>query len=314
MSKPGHNEATVRLAAMAGDAQIALDRVAYGEAEAIEGWLAYGAALNEGRALFAKDADFGKWVADFMTDNLSVTPNDHERAAAMWAAANRDQFDEARAAGKARTVRGIHEKSKQIEAEREKAIEEAKRKADENLKRMAAESARKEAEEQAKVEVQARKAAAEAKTDDDRNAAEIIVTKAAEAKVKAEKIADEAEADLDAPKENQDVADLRKTFRKLTAEAQEADFIDLHLTVRDKNNQIVTLKAELADLKSWWDAANAGTDTGRALGAAKMQVRTADGRMKEHQAAAARLQRQVNAQAVEIKKLRAELENQVIPL
>jgi len=90
----GHNETAVRLAALAGDAQVALDRVARGEADAIEGWLAYGAALNEGRALFAKDADFGKWVSEFMTDNLSVTPNDHDRAAAMWAAANADQLAE----------------------------------------------------------------------------------------------------------------------------------------------------------------------------------------------------------------------------
>ena len=39
----GHNETAVRLAALAGDAQIALDKVARGEADAIEGWLAYGA-------------------------------------------------------------------------------------------------------------------------------------------------------------------------------------------------------------------------------------------------------------------------------
>ncbi|WP_157403980.1 hypothetical protein [Paracoccus sp. N5] len=63
---------------------------------ATDGWLAYGAALNEGRALFAEDRAFGKWIAENLSDNLSVSPNDHERAAAMWAAANADQLAEAK--------------------------------------------------------------------------------------------------------------------------------------------------------------------------------------------------------------------------
>src|SRR5690625_4965491 len=46
----GHNELSVRLGILANDAQLALDRVAKGEGDAIEGWLDYGAALNEGRA------------------------------------------------------------------------------------------------------------------------------------------------------------------------------------------------------------------------------------------------------------------------
>ena len=46
-----------------------------------------------------------------MSVNLRLTENDKmERAAAMWAAANQDDFDTARAAGNARTVRGIHAK------------------------------------------------------------------------------------------------------------------------------------------------------------------------------------------------------------
>lgn len=51
-----------------------------------------GAALNEGRALFAKDELFGQWL---VTKNLSDT-NQAERAAAMWAAANQSQFEQAR--------------------------------------------------------------------------------------------------------------------------------------------------------------------------------------------------------------------------
>lgn len=129
MENRGHNENAVRLAALAGDAQIALDRVARGEQDALEGWIAYGAALNEGRALFPGDREFGQWVASACFDNLSVRPNEHEQVAAMWAAANLDQFHEARAAGSARTVRGIHAKWKEIEAQREKERIEAEVKA-----------------------------------------------------------------------------------------------------------------------------------------------------------------------------------------
>jgi hypothetical protein len=87
-----------------------LSRVASGEADTIAGWLAYGAALNEGRAMFPEgdDYNFGKWKQANVYDNLSESfprPNEHEEAAAMWAAANPAQFDEAKAAGNARTVR-----------------------------------------------------------------------------------------------------------------------------------------------------------------------------------------------------------------
>ena len=71
-------------------------RVAKGETDAVEGWLAYGAALNEGRAIFPGDQEFGEWVR---SSNLEegVHPADQS------AAANADQFDEARGTGKART-------------------------------------------------------------------------------------------------------------------------------------------------------------------------------------------------------------------
>jgi len=69
-------------------------------------WLAYGAALNEGRGLFAGDREFGQWVETMCFDNLSKQPNEHEQVAAMWGAANRDDFANARAAGNRRTVRG----------------------------------------------------------------------------------------------------------------------------------------------------------------------------------------------------------------
>ena len=61
-------------------------RAASGEADTIAGWLAYGAALNEGRGMFPSDEQFGKWV---VSSNLRLRENDKmERAAAMWAAGN----------------------------------------------------------------------------------------------------------------------------------------------------------------------------------------------------------------------------------
>ena len=75
--------------------------MASGEEDTLAGWLAYGAALNEGRALFPSDEQFGRWL---VSANVAET-HDHERAAAMWAAGNPEQFQEAKAAGNARTVR-----------------------------------------------------------------------------------------------------------------------------------------------------------------------------------------------------------------
>jgi hypothetical protein len=82
-------------------------RAASGEADTIAGWLAYGAALNEGRGMFPGDREFGEWVAQsqlgIAADGTPIKLDN--RAAAMWAAGNPEQFEEAKAAGNARTVR-----------------------------------------------------------------------------------------------------------------------------------------------------------------------------------------------------------------
>lgn len=70
------------------------------------GWIAYGAALNEGRALFPGDAEFGRWVRISnldKRDGSGIHPG--EQQAAMWAAANPEQFAEARAAGNADRIK-----------------------------------------------------------------------------------------------------------------------------------------------------------------------------------------------------------------
>ncbi|MGB3387471.1 MAG: DNA N-6-adenine-methyltransferase, partial [Pseudaminobacter sp.] len=193
----GHNEIAVRLGLLANDAQLALDKVARGEGDAIDGWLAYGAALNEGRGLFPSDELFGKWVDSFVNDNLSLTANLHERAAAMWAAAFPDQFDEARAAGNARTVRGIHAKWNEINAERVAAAA-----------REAAEKAREEAKAKAEAEAKAKRKEQEARDEEERKAAE-------QRRIEAEKAA--AKAAEDAKKADKTAVKAEKKAEKVRA-------------------------------------------------------------------------------------------------
>lgn len=135
MNARGHNERSFRLDALAADARDGLAKVEQGEEFTIGGWLAYGHALNEGRALFPGDREFGKWKAENVLSQLgSAQPKADDEIAAMWAAANADQFEEARQRGNPRTIRGIHAKWKEIEAERaeeQRRLEaEAKSKAD----------------------------------------------------------------------------------------------------------------------------------------------------------------------------------------
>lgn len=187
MNAMGHNEAAVRLAALAGDALIALDRVTRGAEEAIEGWIAYGAALNEGRALFPGDKEFGQWVeANALSQLATGGVGRDERIAAMWAAANRDDFEAARADCDARTVRGVYSHHKKIEAEREKAAREAERKAKADAERAEREAKAEEAKQRAaEAKANEKKAKAEAKAASDEPARK-------EAEAKAQKAADEA--------------------------------------------------------------------------------------------------------------------------
>ena len=74
---------------LAHDAKLALERVERGEDDAMAGWIAYGAALNEGRAQFHPEDDkgFGKWVDDSLLYQVgTVEVRREDRAAAMWAA------------------------------------------------------------------------------------------------------------------------------------------------------------------------------------------------------------------------------------
>jgi len=207
----GHNERTSRLGLLADDAKRGMVLVEQGEGKTIEGWLIYGAALNEGRELFAGDAEFGQWVSLCQLD----TADRHERVAAMWAAANPDDFETAKDAGNARTVRGIHAKWGEMNAEnaariaREKADAERaqaeKEKAAADEARRIAHERKAEAAAQAAAEERAHRAAREAKDEAERLAAQERHRIAIEAREKAAQAAREA--------------DERASFNEATAQA-----------------------------------------------------------------------------------------------
>lgn len=104
-----------RAAAMwaAEEARRGLRMVEAGEEKTMEGWLIYGAALNEGRKLYPKGDNerFGIWMDEqglraFPTRKLRL--GDDDRAAAMWAAGNPEQFQEThKAHPRVRTIRGL---------------------------------------------------------------------------------------------------------------------------------------------------------------------------------------------------------------
>jgi len=84
--------------------------VAEGEDKTMEGWLVYGAALNEGREMFPSDEQFGQWVRE---TQLDAHASKDERTAAMWAAANPEDYQATKEANpRVRTVRGLHAKWK----------------------------------------------------------------------------------------------------------------------------------------------------------------------------------------------------------
>ena len=306
MSNLGHNEKTFRLAALAGDAQIALDKVAKGEADAIEGWLAYGAALNEGRALFPSDEQFGEWV---VSSNLRLSENDKmERAAAMWAAANADQLAEAKAASKARTLRGWHDQWKKIEQEREAARQKAEREAEAARKR---DEAKKEAEARAKAEAEARAAAKSAKGDEERKAAEARAEEARKAKEAAEKEVEEAEkvaeeAEEEAEEVAPEVAAVMRKHSGLTREALLRDYAELVVANKKERAQdkaeIARLKERLADLEA--------DDKTAVIRRLQKSVSHADSEKWRANEETARAMRQVYA----LKKRVEELERMGVPL
>lgn len=92
-----------------------------------------------------------------------------------------------------------------------------------------------------------------------------------------------------------------------TANGLRADWEEMRSRVENQRERIADLKAQVAQLTE-------SSDMGRTVGNLQRRLAQSEGRSKEHQAKAARLHRQVNAQKAEIARLRKELEAQEIPL
>lgn len=112
----GHNSAELEWVIQ--EAREGFSKVEESFDKAEEGWLQYGAALNEARKMFPSNEQFGEWVRSCQLD----TNDRHDRAAAMWAAANLEDFKATKKANpRVRTVRGLHAKWKQEQKEPKKS-------------------------------------------------------------------------------------------------------------------------------------------------------------------------------------------------
>ena len=127
--------------------------------------------------------------------------------------------------------------------------------------------------------------------------------------------ASKAEApEAEAPDEpDPETAKARRSLAKLTTDALIDEVIGLREENAELRGKLKAIKAENETLKEDM-AAFRQEDMGRALGNAQRLARAAEGRMKEFQTTAVRADRRVKLLEAEVKKLRGQLENQVIPL
>lgn len=295
----GHNERAYRLDTLAAEARKGLERVEQGEENTIGGWLAYGHALNEGRALFPGDREFGEWVAlsqlATRADDVEISRDD--RAAAMWAASNADQFEEARQRGNPRTIRGIHAKWKEIEAER-------------------AEAERKEAEEQAR-----KKAADETPTTyaDPAATGESFASGTSGGGFHTSDLTTEPEPDRSRtgarsePEEATASDPHRKGLSGLSREGLEDECAGLRAEVADLRSEVEALKAERDNFKARIRDMSEGNQ-GRAISRLHAQIVSLKGAHKDAMATAAKETRRANFIAKERDSLRKQLGLQEIEI
>lgn len=100
----------------------------------------------------------------------------------------------------------------------------------------------------------------------------------------------------------------------LSREGLEEEVSGLRDENKELRSRVQKQRSEIAELKQHLKELTSADDAGRTIGNLQRRISHSEGRSKEHQANAARLQRQVKAQKEEIKRLTAQLENQVIPL
>lgn len=298
MSVRGHNERSFRLDALASEARDGLASVEKGEEFTIGGWLAYGHALNEGRALFPADRDFGQWVAACQLD----TPDRHDRAAAMWAAANADQFEEARQRGNPRTVRGIHAKWKEIEAERELQEQEAKR-----LEQLEAARASNDDQEKPTSEIKAVEPSTTQEPEPDQETAcETAGNPVADKD--GESVASVAAGGPDPH------AKLRAEYHRLTDEAREDEWVNLRVQVQEDRKRIEAQRSEIADLKQQVKELSDKDDPARKLAAKHKQMIAAKYARDEAMTNAKRFEYRMKQAEKERDEAKRQLEAQEIQL
>jgi hypothetical protein len=312
MNQLGHNERSYRLDMLAADARRGLENVEKGEEFTIGGWLAYGHALNEGRGLFPGDREFGEWVqANALrqvvgADGSLRDIHDPERAAAMWAAANAAQFEEARLRGNPRTIRGIHAKWKEIEAERDAARCEHERQTRQEAERKAGavgpETACITAEAEPPAEIEERRNVKTSPHADVPHAAMARAEAPAQATV------------IDAASAFDPDAEARKSLAVLTREGLEDEVLGLRADLAEERARRRQAEAECDEWKAKFQQATSESDLGRSLGLALRQRDTAKGRLGEELAKNARLGRQIKRLEAERAELQRSLEMQEIPL
>lgn len=109
-------------------------------------------------------------------------------------------------------------------------------------------------------------------------------------------------------------AEERKGLAKYTREGLEDTLIEARTALADERSRRKKAEAERDDFKAKWKEATSESDMGRKMGNAQRERDTAKGRLVEEEKKNARLQRRVNIQDAEIKKIRAQLEQQVVTL
>ena len=306
MKTIGHNERSYRLDALALEARRGLENVEKGEEFTIGGWLAYGFALNEGRALFPGDREFGQWVEQNVHSQLARAPGPDERAAAMWAAANAEQFEEARQRGNPRTIRGIHAKWKEIEAERQAARVKEERQiltqAKQHSRTAAIETPRVTMEAEPNAQIEARcdiKSASDAKTRQEGVAGTEMDTQASL---------------INAATASDPYAEDRRSLAGLTRAALEDEVLGLRAALAEEQARRIKAEAERDDWKARFNQTTSESDLGRSLGLALRQRDTAKGRLGEELTKNVRQARRIKILEAELAKLQRSVEQQEIAL
>lgn len=116
------------------------------------------------------------------------------------------------------------------------------------------------------------------------------------------------------PERSPEESKLRRAIAGLTREALADDLVAERLARAEDKAKIAALKAEVETLKGDLAAFREASDMGRAMSNAQRAARAAEGRMKEYQAQAVRLDRQLKAVTKERDELRKWRENQVVDL